>query len=1314
MKHASRILFGTLISLAVIFAAPAPSDISTAMRAKVMPLTVGMNRLSGAHEITGVPNELIGKPVIICDRGDGTKPSPAWSFSLPGRARVYMSVLRRGAVTVPKIWEKTGIVIEWRSKDGAQFLDDVYTRIADAGTVDIPGHDGAEGPTHGVPHLIIIDDADAPIPPASALPSAAKKTGPVSLWIEAESFPLMGGWTTLNDTGATCLVGGSDENPKPREKAAVTVIAIPESGTYKLWVRSKDYATVKTATRRFTVAIDGKQSEKEFGTHRQEGWAWTDGGTFTLTKGDAIIALLDTAAFYGRCDKMLLTTDMKYAPSGNGARENIDHKTPERACDFNNADLVYKSMPSAQGKEVCRMENGQYRLVFQSFDAGGETVIAPAVQTKDGVLSEARHNYFVYLFNPENGAVYDGRRSHFPYFTTQVTLRTKAEEWTGPAQVQNPFISSPVKVYFYGSSVISRDAKKVVLRKETRYFAADITYTFENDVPFVTVTLTPKENGFATCGAFAFAPVTQDDCSYFLLPYYYQARRFPNEISITPSCTATAPLSLMETKKSGAAMTFALAANLKEEEFGWLTYERSFAAFSIYNEKKQIQPGIFAPVPGTSRYAAAAGKPFTFSFSMYAAKRTWNESFGDIALNVFKVTDIRKNFRGTVYDAAANMMDLLMNDAATGWNARHKGFVQIENKNTVSQSSLLTLLEMYYLTGDERIYDERVVPTSAFLFSRGSQHFPTHPTDYGLTYIKKVDLDGPVKLYGTSTYHGFHTMFRGRNPVFFADALNRDGSAKLNNGYNTIPLWSEQLYAYYLTGDRKYLDESIAGCKSYIEKNVHTPPTDSRNYNSFIKLAIPQYFWALVDMYEETKDSAVLEAAKVAADTLLTTLYIHPYPFQPTYDVKRKDNIEFSRPVGWWNDSTFFRLGFDLSSATLLPGHHVPVLSPMENYLKNPNDILEETVPAWVVSPLGVSIEQPYTIARAYTLSNHVNTETPLFPIRQNCEVAYLMRLYGLTKEKRYWVYARNGILGQFMNYPGYYINLMSTTERAADYPLKGPDLSDIYYHHIPVHLGFTIDFLFTSAEVRSGGKVKFPTTLQQGYVWFINRMYGHEAGSFYGDSAFPILKKGLITLSSDACNYVTAYGKNAFHVFLMNEEDKPVQMTVSLADGLITAGKDAPVKVISDNGPQSIAAMKNGSVTVTVSPQGVCALSFPNTKVAGMIDLSAHAKKPANDAASFIRETDSGFGGRVQAALIAHPINDHYDAFINTDMLEGELGIKYSSGGADEITSVTSFPYETTIRVKDVSKSFTFTLKRTDKNGVKRSKTYTLRFTMK
>jgi len=106
---------------------------------------------------------------------------------------------------------------------------------------------------------------------------------------------------------------------------ARTEVTIDESGTYRVWVRTRDWVgqwkgeSVRPAMRavgspgQFKISIDGKQLSKTFGTTGAK-WHWQDGGSIKLVKGKHTLALQDLTGFNGRCDAIYLTKDFDFTP----------------------------------------------------------------------------------------------------------------------------------------------------------------------------------------------------------------------------------------------------------------------------------------------------------------------------------------------------------------------------------------------------------------------------------------------------------------------------------------------------------------------------------------------------------------------------------------------------------------------------------------------------------------------------------------------------------------------------------------------------------------------------------------------------------------------------------------------------------------------------------------------------------------------------------------------------------------------------------------------------------------------------------------
>lgn len=94
---------------------------------------------------------------------------------------------------------------------------------------------------------------------------------------------------------------------------------IAKPGNYRVWVRTRDWVApwkAPGAPGRFQVVIDGKPLSTTFGTEGAK-WHWQDGGMVELGS-TAKISLHDLTGFEGRCDAILLSSDLKFVPPDVG------------------------------------------------------------------------------------------------------------------------------------------------------------------------------------------------------------------------------------------------------------------------------------------------------------------------------------------------------------------------------------------------------------------------------------------------------------------------------------------------------------------------------------------------------------------------------------------------------------------------------------------------------------------------------------------------------------------------------------------------------------------------------------------------------------------------------------------------------------------------------------------------------------------------------------------------------------------------------------------------------------------------------------
>ena len=168
----------------------------------------------------------------------------------------------------------------------------------------------------------------------------------IRFFVEAESFKSHGGWSL--DTSFTQVMGSpyllAHGLGKPVADATHE-IKIADAGTYRVWVRTKDWVAPWKAAGtpgRFQLLVNGKALKTDFGT-KGASWEWQDGGTVELSGGDNALALHDLTGFDGRCDAILFSKDLGYTPPSGDQLAKARHQwlnpsgKPEDAGEF---DLV--------------------------------------------------------------------------------------------------------------------------------------------------------------------------------------------------------------------------------------------------------------------------------------------------------------------------------------------------------------------------------------------------------------------------------------------------------------------------------------------------------------------------------------------------------------------------------------------------------------------------------------------------------------------------------------------------------------------------------------------------------------------------------------------------------------------------------------------------------------------------------------------------------------------------------------------------------------------------------------------------------------
>ncbi|MEX2593162.1 MAG: FAD-dependent oxidoreductase, partial [Anditalea sp.] len=138
------------------------------------------------------------------------------------------------------------------------------------------------------------------------------------IWLETEKFDDHGGWTNdwqfLDQMGSSYLLASGIGSPV---EDAYTQVNASITGKYRIWVRTKNWDTTHSPGQ-FSLLLNEEPLQKTFGKSRSDGWTWEDGGIVSLVDQNKI-ALRDKTGYYGRCDVIVISSDLEWTPPNDRA-----------------------------------------------------------------------------------------------------------------------------------------------------------------------------------------------------------------------------------------------------------------------------------------------------------------------------------------------------------------------------------------------------------------------------------------------------------------------------------------------------------------------------------------------------------------------------------------------------------------------------------------------------------------------------------------------------------------------------------------------------------------------------------------------------------------------------------------------------------------------------------------------------------------------------------------------------------------------------------------------------------------------------------
>ncbi len=1107
--------------------------------------------------------------------------------------------------------------------------------------------------------------------------SAVSAPPPQPLLVLAQDFQLPGGWMTDTRSGS---LGARILRTPGTDLNALTGISVPAAGDYSVWVHAVDVTHSQPGARRFTLAFNGARLPREAGAHGKEGWAWQNLGTVTLPAGETIVELVDTARFFGRFDAVLLAADPAFDPSTKTRSALLRLKTaplilatePVRATASDSAPVSLAGSP----RELATLENTAARVRFLAHDDGqGRTLVRreTAVRSADGAWiplpASAAPESLDLLHSPANNIEAGQIHPRWRNPDNELLIRSGGRGYRTAGDAANPYRAAPSARYLARSARALPDGSvELTFSSAASSSPAGDTLTatwrrapgggdFE-----VSVSINPLRSGFYSVVAAPFAEAAPESVAFHLLPPLYQFQRLPERPKLVPSSVTPHPVSFIELAASSdrPAITLGVASDPAELPFEWPNASNARYGFALQSDSGLLQPAVFRPLLGLGDSEWRAGEPRTVRWRVLARAGDWRDTLAYATHHIFSVRDYRHPVNASLTTAALNMIELMRDEKGGGFDPSLRGFWNIEGRGVATQASPLTLLSAALLTEDESLYASHGLPAIEWTLTRPIAHIAREVPDTYPPYVdeKTIRITSPSRFYGAAYWQGVHALTDSANP-WMIDLVNRAAAAGPRQKW--VPKFSDTLALHRLNPSPELLAAAEQQAADYVAKEIDGRKTGDIGYTPFYNHDFIPVWWDLLALHELTGDARWLRAAETGGMLTVAGLRSQPQATAPTQLVHPNNEFIGNNHL-WWRGDVQFRLG--------LP--------------RTPGDVTEKTVPSWQVSPVGLGFEQPST----FFAGSSKNSTDGFQNILMSSWTPALLRLHAATGKEVYRDFARSGVVGRFANYPGYYLRGFTDLIHDPAYPLKGPDVTSFYYHHIPVQLAFTLDWLFAEAELRSRGAIKFPFAQQAGYVWFNNRIYGAGGGEIFGEKNLrPVLSKGVV-VSDPGLNWIAARGEKTFWLILMNDAAEPRPALAQL-DSAALRLRRGPVEVHAPGQP--VRRVRNSS-TVSIPPRGLVALAFPAEP--------APAKPVLPPVASAPLAADLPEGhGKVLAWRIRSPFGKD-SLYVCLDGGPERRGAYELLLEGHDPRAITRYPYEFTVHTLSPEAALTFRIRHTDTAG--------------
>ncbi len=1121
---------------------------------------------------------------------------------------------------------------------------------------------------------------------------SAKKV-PTVYYMNARGFQKLGTWTYKDDGYLMGLANPENEggfDGSGTEPASVNV-EITNPGTYKLWVRARDYSTNKPGVRFFHVAMDGVKYPDKMGTHGKDGFYWQEAGTYELEAGTHTIELLDTSGFYARCSGVLLTDDPEMVVPDDDTK--LDSLNTALGLRNAVAQAYYPgwAKESFQAVKTDSIENEEVKIVFYQGTVSDKNLVQNEIYVKDKESGE----WIPVKKRTEDFGFYMSRADMAAFVETHSDSGAeKGHNITSSITVGGNSIETTTRDFYlfgYGTWLIPADYEKVSDTKVRLTFRendkVDFTaeYAFDELVtdPKVTIQADFKEDGAYSFAFFTGDGVLKEEFDTVTAPFLYIKHALPQEAVVLSESYLFTPMNTLyftgenSAKVLGKELTSGVAADPScvPQDFAYPETSRFGAMF--YTDKGKVRSQLTAPMMGNDGSSFKAGDRYTFSVRVVNRLENWYDTYKHVAVDMYNCTDLRTNYYGSINDTIYNTTDLLLDDEVAGWIEDWKGYVNMEGKNWVSQYNIMSAAQSYMLTENEEMLERRVIPTIAYAISRGSGQYAPLADVTSPNVKAPTALKGFTPAFGAAVYGGLYEMSQGRMP-FLLDYAVSGAYADDVKGAGAVYRYSGEESA-----KRRIIDAAEQYLKTYANsaENREIAHLEPFIFNDYSAMAS-----TLTAAYELTGEARYLEKAEECGRLLMSAIWTTGYQNDyatTTYHIDPQDML--ARPFHvdkmqynfFWYQDIKWRLGN-------VKGEYK---SPQELVAEGKAVLEAEDVPGWLPAKTGMGTEHEIT-------PGHGNVVT------MNTWLGTMVRLSVYTGDDWFETQARNAIVGRFTNYPGYYMDRYLSENCKPDYPYTGPDLTSIYYHHIPIFLTMVQDFLINEAWAKSGQQISFPYIYQEGVAYFNSYQFGQAPGTFYEEEDMWLwMDRDIVSTDNYNIDYVAARKDGVLGLAFLNEDNEQRTTTITLGSK-VGSSVNTTATAYQADGTKFTVSVTDGKFTLTIPSKGMVSVVLK--------DLDTVTKPSYAKEYTYSSEVGQTVSAHVNGlGYVLQMTDDKYWAYVYiSDMVDTiqRAALTYTVDGKTETVEDTQAGFEWLIRVDNPDADFTYSIEVTHLDGSKES----------